>query len=211
MISKPLSGPQPSSTQRTFELQIFFFVVFFDDDNFLGFFNSNFFNSMYFGLVFVQSQDANRLRTQAEQLLNAGQTDSAGPLLRQYLEFMLQQVIRKVDIPVPFDFAVRSDKKQVQNSLDAINEAVDLHERAGDLVLSTKQLSDIKGLHVPAIVGNWLAHYSEGVPMSVTAHVLLSVLDSVDAFADCFKYECRCSGSAQSRYYRNLRSKHCQC
>jgi hypothetical protein len=87
------------------------------------------------GAVMSQTQDTNRLRGTATRLLAAGQVREAEPLIRQYLEFKLLQIISKVRVPVPLDFAIKDHMKMVSNSLDAIGAAVDLHRKAGTLVL----------------------------------------------------------------------------
>jgi DNA repair exonuclease SbcCD ATPase subunit len=163
------------------------------------------------GAVLTQTQGANRHRTTAEHFLQAGQIDQAKPYVRQYLEFKLQEIIRRVNIKVPFDFAVRDDKKQVQTCLDAITDELSIYEAAGKLILEQQQLSDIRTHHVPALIGNWLSHYATGVTASLSPHVLLSVLDTIDHFADCFMYDCICSASVQRRPYRDLSSKRCAC
>lgn len=163
------------------------------------------------GAVLTQADDANRHRSSAERFLQVGQIEQAEPLIRQYLEFKLQQIIRKVDIHVPIDFAVRDDRKQVQACLDAITGELDIHEAAGRLILTQQQLSDIRTHYVPALLGNWLSHYATGVTASLSPHVLLSVLDTIDHLAYCFMYDCTCSGSVQRRFYRNLASKRCTC
>ncbi len=81
------------------------------------------------GAVLTQSQDAQRLRRTAEKFLNAGQVQQGAPLLRQYLEYSLLQVIRKVGIPVPIDFSIRDDRKMVENCLTAINAAIERSPR----------------------------------------------------------------------------------
>lgn len=45
------------------------------------------------GRVMVSAQQADRLKTQAQQDLNAGQIDIGEPFVRQYLEYKLGQVI----------------------------------------------------------------------------------------------------------------------
>ena len=131
--------------------------------------------------------------------------------MRQYLEYQLQKVIWKVGIAVPPDFAMRDDRKQVQTCLDAIQEAVDITQAAGRLVLERTQVATLQTSHVPALVGNWLSHYATGVTASFSPHTLLGVLDTVDNFLECFRYDCRCSGSVQRRFYKALTSKRCAC
>lgn len=163
------------------------------------------------GHVLPQAQDANRLRSHAASFLSAGQVTEAGPLIRQYLEFKLLQIIRAVQIPVPIDFAIRDDRQMVENSLNAIRDAVSTHNTIGDLILNATQISDLTGVHMPAIVGNWVTHYSTGVMSGLSARTLLGVLDSIDKFSDCFEYTCHCTGTAQQRRYKSLSQKACSC
>jgi hypothetical protein len=163
------------------------------------------------GAVLTQAQGANRHRTTAEQFLRAGQLDQGEPLVRQYLEFTLQQIIRKVGIRVHVDFAMRDDRKMVQTCVDTIMADVRLHKAAGRLILSASQLQDLDTHHVPALLANWVSHYATGTTANFTPHVLLGVLDTIDKFSDCFMYDCKCGGAVHRRYYADLTSKHCSC
>jgi hypothetical protein len=163
------------------------------------------------GAILSQRQGADRLRSTAEQFLNAGQTQQAGPLIRQHLEFSLLQVIRTLGIPVPLDFSIRDDRKTVENCLTVIGDAVDLHKRAGDLLLTPAQQAGVQSTYASKIIANWVSHYSTGTTASLSAYVLLGVLKDVDAYVDSFKYECSCSGGVQRLYYRSLTSKRCKC
>jgi hypothetical protein len=82
--------------------------------------------------VLPQSNAGNRVRDATVRFLNAGQVEDGALRLRQYLEYKLLEVIGRVNVPVPVDFALDDTKKQVQTSLDAIQVAVDLHRRAGN-------------------------------------------------------------------------------
>lgn len=159
------------------------------------------------GAVISQVQDADRLKTTALRLLGAGQTAEALPLLRQYLEFKLLQIITKVSIPVPLDFAIKDHQKMVSNCLDAIQAAINLHKRAGDLVLTATQQRDMDTIHVPSFVGNWITHYETGSGTSVSAAVLSSIINTVDAFTECFRYDDASSGTPVRRWYRSLSAK----
>ncbi|HMV10432.1 MAG TPA: hypothetical protein PK325_07505 [Cyclobacteriaceae bacterium] len=163
------------------------------------------------GKIFTQTQNANRLKGSATQFLQAGQIDQAEPLVRQYLEFKLLEIIHRVNIPVPIDFSIRDDRKMVQNCINAITAALDLYSRANQLILSQSQQTSAKNTLIPSIVANWLSHYSTGVTASFTPQLLLAVLSSIDQIADCFMYNCTCSGSVQRKYYKSLSSKHCRC
>jgi hypothetical protein len=115
------------------------------------------------GTIFTQTQNVNRLKGSATQFLQAGQIDQAEPLVRQYLEFKLLEIIQRVSIPVPVDFSIRDDRKMVQNCINAITSAIDLHSRANQLILSQPQHTAALNTLIPSIMANWLAHYSTGV------------------------------------------------
>lgn len=156
------------------------------------------------GAVLHQAQGADRLKTTITSLLSAGLVSQAEPLIRQYLEYKLQQIIRGVDIPVPIDFAIKDSSRMVSSCLDAITSAIALHRKAGTLVLDAQQVQDIDTSHVPAIVGNWVSHYETGSGSSLSALVLGGVMNSIDALAECFKYDDMSTGSTVRRWYRSL-------
>lgn len=163
------------------------------------------------GLVYPHTQDVNRLEQGARQQLLAGQTDLAMPLIRQYLEQKLLQVIRKLEIPVRLDFSIRDDRKMVANCLDTISSALDLHKRAGDLILDAQQVHDLETVYVPALVANWVSHYSTATGVSLSPYVLIGVLDTINKVTECFTYPCGCGGGLQARFYKSLTAKACAC
>jgi hypothetical protein len=166
------------------------------------------------GKVFTQTKEAERLKQEAKDFLNNGQIDQAEPLVRQYLEYRLISLIKRLDIPVPIDFSIRGDKKMVQNCITAIRSAVNLHEKAGILIIDHAQMIDFQGKIVtPSVIANLLAHYDSGVASSFDAIVLINVLDEIDNLANCFMYDCRCqsAGRVNRRYYKNLTKKDCSC
>ncbi|MFH1555496.1 MAG: hypothetical protein ABII76_11600, partial [Pseudomonadota bacterium] len=158
------------------------------------------------GKVFTNNQQAGRLRTLAQQQLQAGMLETGAPLVRQYLEFQLGQIISKVSIPVPIDYAIKSDNRTVGNALDAIQHAVDLYKRAGTLILDAQQVTDLNGMHVPAIIANYVSHYETGAGGPIVANVLLGVLQSVDDMAECFRYTPG-GPNPQRKWYRTLEKK----
>jgi hypothetical protein len=109
------------------------------------------------------------------------------------------------------DFSIREDRKMVKNCLDAISQAIDLHKKAGTLVLDGQQVADLETVHMPALVGNWLSHYSTATGASLSPYVLTGVLDTIDKLSECFKYPCTCGGGTQLRFYKNLAAKACKC
>lgn len=159
------------------------------------------------GAVWTVGQDANRVRQTAAGFLAAGQVKEAEPLIRQYLEFTLERVIRKVNIPVPFDFAIRDHMRMVGNSLDAIMAAVKLQQLAGGLVLDASQVADLETRHMPTLVANWVSHYSTAVSASLSPPVLQGVLQAADDLTECFKYDDHSGTSVVRRWYRSLTSR----
>ena len=159
------------------------------------------------GAILHQAQGAERLKTTITSLLSAGQLKEAEPLIRQYLEYKLQQIIRKVDIPVPIDFAIKDTSRMVSNCLEAITSAVELHRKAGLLILDLTQIQAIDTIHMPAIVGNWVSHYETGSGSSLSARALGGIVTSIDAFAECFRYDDSVSGSVVRRWYRSLSTR----
>ena len=92
----------------------------------------------------------------------------------------------------------------VSNCLHAITTAIELHKKAGTLVLDDQQVQNIESSHVPAIVGNWVSHYETGLGSSLSALALGGVIGSIDALAECFRYEDTSSGSTVRRWYKSL-------
>lgn len=159
------------------------------------------------GAIMHQAQGADRLKTTISQLLSAGQISQAEPLIRQYLEYKLQQIIRRVGIPVPIDFAIKDTLRMVSNCLNAITSAIDLHKKAGSLILDAQQIQDIDTAHVPAIVGNWVSHYETGSGSSLSAPVLSGIISSIDALAECFRYDDTVNGSIVRKWYKSLSNR----
>lgn len=152
--------------------------------------------------VTAHNQSVDRLRSDAERYLQAGQVSEGAGLIRQYLEFVLQQIIRKVQIPVPIDLAVNDHSKMVGACLDAIVDAVTLRQAAGAIVLETQQIADLTSRHVPAIVANWVSHYGTAGSASFAPASLIGVLRDIDAIRRCFQYDA--SGTGDWRFYKSL-------
>ena len=95
----------------------------------------------------------------------------------------------------------------VQNMLDAILAAIQLHEKAGDLILTRSQVDDLKKRHVTSLISNWVSHYSTGSTSSLSPAVLLGVLDTIDELVDCFKWDDTSASPPPRRWYKNLSSR----
>jgi len=154
------------------------------------------------GRLMIAAQQADRLRALAEQYLNAGQIDVGEPIVRQYLEYKLGQIITRLEIPVPPDYATRGDKRTLSTYVDAITAAVALYQAAGRCILSPQQITDLQNHHLPSIMANYVSHYETGAGNPFNAYALLGVLQSVDALADCFCWTDHANN--QRKYYRRL-------
>lgn len=156
------------------------------------------------GNVYASQLNANRLKALATTHLQAGQVEIGQPFVRQYLEFKLSQIISKLRIPVPPDYAIRGDNKTVGNALDAISNAIDLFDAASRLILTQQQKVDFHNQHVPAVIANYCSHYETGGSTPINAHVLLGVLQSVDDLVECFRYDDTSTTPPTRKWYRNL-------
>lgn len=154
------------------------------------------------GRLMIAAQQADRLKAQAEQYLNAGQIDIGEPFVRQYLEYKLGQIITRLEIPVPPDYATRGDKRTLSTYVDAITAAVALYKAAQRCVLSAQQITDLQNHHLPSIMANYVSHYETGTGDPFNAYALLGALQSVDALADCFCWTDPADN--QRKYYRRL-------
>lgn len=154
------------------------------------------------GRLMIAAQQADRLKGQAEQYLNAGQIDIGEPIVRQYLEYKLGQIISRLEIPVPPDYATRGDKRTLSTYVDAITAAVSLYQAAGRCVLSAQQIINLQNHHMPSIMANYVSHYETGAGNPFNAYALLGVLQSVDALADCFCWTDPANN--QRKFYRRL-------
>ncbi len=136
----------------------------------------------------VSAQQADRLKAQAQQYLNAGQVDIGEPFVRQYLEYKLGQIITRLAVPVPPDYATRGDKRTLSTLMDAVTAAASLYVAANRCVLTQQQIADLQNRHMPAIMANFVSHYETGAGNPFNAYALLGVLQSVDDLADCFMW-----------------------
>jgi hypothetical protein len=153
--------------------------------------------------VLLQSGAVNKVRDATNALLDQGRVDDAAPRLRQYLEYVLQTIIDKCRIPVPPDLAFGDDKRTPGEYLNAIKAAVELEDRAGSLILEPAQKQALQ-MHSATIIGNFVSHWATGQTQAFSAPALLGVMQAIDNYQECFRYEP--TPSAQKRFYATLHS-----
>jgi AAA domain len=151
--------------------------------------------------VLPQSGAVNKVQDTTIDLLNQGRVDEAAPWIRRYLEYRLHEVIDRCKIPVLMDIAFGDDKRTPGEYLKAIEAAVRLHLQAGNLILDATQQRDMQ-LHSASIVGNFLSHWETGQVQAFSGPALLGVMQAIDQFPDCFRYEP--APGAQRLFYRSL-------
>jgi flagellin-like hook-associated protein FlgL len=151
--------------------------------------------------VLLQSGAVNKVRDATNTLLNQGRVDDAAPRLRQYLEYVLQMIIDKCRIPVPPDLAFGDDKRTPGEYLNAIKAAVELEDRAGSLILEPAQKQALQ-MNSATIIGNFVSHWATGQTQAFSAPALLGVMQAIERYQDCFKYEP--TPGAQLRFYATL-------
>jgi hypothetical protein len=151
--------------------------------------------------VLPQSNAVNRVRDATMTLLNAGNAQDAAPRIRQYLEYVLEEIIIRCRIPVPMDIALGDDKRMAGHLIGAIDAQVKLHANANSLVLEAGQVQGLN-LAVATISTNFLAHWSTGQTQAFAPGALLGVMQAIGNYADCFKFEP--NPGAGRRYYRSL-------
>jgi recombinational DNA repair ATPase RecF len=159
------------------------------------------------GRVMISAQESDRLKAVALAHLKAGQVDIGAPFVRQYLEYKLGQIITRLQVPVPPDYATRGDRRTLSTYLTAIIGAVQLFKDAGRCVLSEQQVKDLTSRHGPLIISNFVSHYETSAGTPFNAYALISVLQSVDDLANCFTYQDTTQTPPALKFYRRLDRK----
>jgi len=138
--------------------------------------------------VLLQSGAINKVRDGTNDLLNQGRAADAAPFIRQYLEYQLGNIITRCKIPVPFDVAFNDEQKMVGRLLAAIQDAVKLHKKAGDLVLDAAQETTLEQRGM-TISSNFISHWATGSTSAYSAVALQTVMSAIDTLQDCFMHQ----------------------
>jgi DNA repair exonuclease SbcCD ATPase subunit len=130
-----------------------------------------------------------------------------GSDFRMYYEFVLLEIIEKLNLEIPFSLINNNDEKMVAKLSTAIFEIIELKKIArkvekisalpnkADFKLSTQNLS------------NNLSHWAGSSTISLTTSVLNRIVDDIDNFKRIFQYNCTCTTrNAGWVYYKSLSS-----
>lgn len=154
--------------------------------------------------VLPQSGAINKVRDGTNDLLNQGRAADAAPFIRQYLEYQLCNIITRCKIPVPFEVAYNDDQKMVGRLFSAIQDAVKLNKKAGDLVLESAQETALEQRGM-TISSNFISHWATGSTGAYSAVALQTVMSAIDALQDCFMHQ---PDPAKPKiFYRSLSQK----
>ncbi|WP_341987784.1 AAA family ATPase [Azorhizobium sp. AG788] len=154
--------------------------------------------------VLPQAGAINKVRDGTNDLLNQGRAADAAPFIRQYLEYQLSNIITRCRISVPFDVAFNDDQKMVGRLLGAIQDAVKLHNKAGDLVLDAAQQTALEQRGM-SISSNFISHWATGSTSAYSAAALQTVMSAIDALEDSFMHQP--DPTKPKVFYRSLSQK----
>ena len=140
--------------------------------------------------------------------------DSLGSDLRSYYEFVMLDIIEKLDIPIPYNLILNRDKKLVDNLLKSVNEIIQLRLSAKKRsIKNLPSITDFKSF-VQQISNN-LSHIETAISSSISKPVLISYVDYIDSIMQRFQYECKCSKKQGWVYFKSLngnkRNNQCTC
>jgi len=148
-----------------------------------------------------------------EKILNG---NYIGSDFRMYYEFILLEIIEKLNLEIPFSLINSHDEKMVGKLSNSIYEIIELKRSARRIRTISSRLpskGDFK-FHTMQLANN-LSHWASGREASLAITVLNRIIDDIDNFKKLFQYNCTCvSGNFGWVYYRSLsspRHKGCTC
>jgi len=140
--------------------------------------------------------------------------DSLGSDLRSYYEFVILDIIEKLDIPIPYNLIFNRDKRLIDNLLKALNDIIQLRQTSKRQRIKTlPSKTDFKSF-VQQIANN-LSHIEDAMSLSIDKPTLISYSDYIDSIKQRFQYECKCLRAQGWVYYKSLngnkRDNQCSC
>lgn len=137
-----------------------------------------------------------------------------GSDFRMYYEFVLLEIIEKLNLEVPFSLINNNDNKMVSKLSSAIREIIEMKRASGKIKgIRFPNANDFKS-HTQQLTNN-LSHWASGREISLSTAVLNRIIDDIDNFKKLFQYNCTCPARhAGWVYFKSLSSpKHngCNC
>lgn len=129
-----------------------------------------------------------------------------GSDFRMYYEFVLLEIIEKLNLEIPFSLINNHDNKMVSKLALAIQEIIEMKRVSGKIRgIRFPNKADFK-LHTQQLSNN-LSHWATGSEISLSTAVLNRIVDDIDSFKRLFQYNCSCSArNIGWGYYKSLTS-----
>lgn len=144
--------------------------------------------------------------------INCG--DGLGSDLRSYYEFVILDIIEKLDIPIPYNLIFNRDKRIIDKLLKALNDIIQLRQTSKRQRIKTLPSKTYFKSFVEQILNN-LSHIEDATSLSIDKPTLISYVDYIDSIKQRFQYECKCLRAQGWVYYKSLngnkRDKQCTC
>lgn len=162
-------------------------------------------------VVSLKPFESNELKLAIQQKINNG--NYVGSDFRMYYEFVLLEIIEKLNLEIPFSLINSNDDKMVGKLSIAIQEIIELKRASGKIRgLRLPNKNDFK-IHTQQLANN-LSHWASSSGISLSNSVLNRIVSDIDDFKKLFQYNCTCSRNAGWVYYKSLTSpklKGCTC
>ncbi|MEO8772204.1 MAG: hypothetical protein ABI402_19045 [Ferruginibacter sp.] len=165
-------------------------------------------------IVSISPLKSDDLKLNITHKINSG--NYLGSDFRMYYEFVLLEIIEKLDLEVPFSLIYNNDTKMVSKLSNAIHEIIELKRlsrKAKSVFLRLPNKSDFKS-YVQQLTNN-LSHWGSGREISLSTPVLNKIIDDIDDFKKQFQYNCTCPAKNIGWVYFNSLSspkhKGCNC
>jgi len=114
-----------------------------------------------------------------------------GSDFRIYYEFVLLEIIEKLNLEIPFSLINNNDNKMVSKLSIAIQEIIEMKRTANKIRgVRFPNKNDFKA-HTQQLANN-LSHWASGSQVSLSTSVLNRIVDDIDVFKKLFQYNCTC-------------------
>lgn len=133
-------------------------------------------------------------------------TNYVGSDFRMYYEFVLLEIIEKLNLEIPFSLINNNDNKMVSKLSHSIQEIIEMKRASGKIRgVRFPNKNDFK-LHTQQLSNN-LSHWASGSEVSLSTAVLNRIVDDIDTFKKLFQYNCTCPARNTGwGYYKSLTS-----
>lgn len=129
------------------------------------------------------------LKLQIQEKINT--SNYVGSDFRMYYEFVLLEIIEKLNLEIPFSLINNNDNRIVSKLSHSIQEIIEMKRASGKIHGVRFPNRDDFKLHTQQLSNN-LSHWASGCEVSLSAAVLNRIADDIDVFKKLFQYNCTC-------------------